>query len=167
MNSNACDKINNIERTYPVENIEYKGIKIWPFIRTHLYSYYLYQGTNNDPGIKTAKMSFLSKVHSVLQAIKLTSFVVLLRKNSAVLFTTNTLGAVRVIDGVYVDSFLGEIIKQEESIIPIILRKGSPRITAFNKFIDRAIFILIIKMALFHKAGPIKKWGNLTHSQIT
>jgi hypothetical protein len=151
MNTEIFNKIINIEKLYPVETIEYKKIKIWPFVRTIIFFNSLY---NDIPVNKNKKISFLNKIYLIIRSIKYTHFKLLFKKNGTILFTHVTNTDVRLLNGIKIDAFFNEIIEQESNIIPIILNKNFKYIP-FLKFIDRAFLIFII--TLWSKINIIDK----------
>jgi len=44
MKTDVIEKIKYIETHYPVEIIEYNGIKLWPFLRNNIFTLYYYSG---------------------------------------------------------------------------------------------------------------------------
>jgi len=118
MNTDAFDKIIEIESRYPVETIEYEGIKIWPFLRTQLYFLYLYADKRNTgPRVKN---SFFKKIIIVLKALLTSSLKLIFKKNSTVLFADNGKGCFRIVNDEQVFTLGDDIFEKEKKLITIL-----------------------------------------------
>jgi hypothetical protein len=161
MKLDATDKICAIESKYPVETIEYKGIKIWPFIRVAIAMKYMY--SDETEYISSLKKGVFSKIAAVFIAIVTTSFDIFFKKNAAVIFTHDSIGVIRIVDGIHIDSFSGGIANFEKSSIPIVLKQEPAQITAFSKYINNIIFLFLMKLQSYSTRVNAKQ---ITNSKI-
>ena len=137
MKTDVIEKIKYIETHYPVETIEYDGIKLWPFFRTYLYTKYYYSDMPVGAGHISA--GFLRRF---IRAIRFSSIKYLFIRKAALLYTDT--GEVRLVDGIYVDKTAAAVIEIEEKIVPILSIYGNIEKFAFKKFILLDFFAVII-----------------------
>ena len=146
MKTDVIEKMKYIETHYPVETIEYNGIKLWPFFRTYLCTKYYY----SDEPVGTGHIStgFLRRF---IRAIRFSSIKYLFIRKAALLYTDT--GEVRLVDGIYVDKTAAAVIEIENNIIPILSIYGNKEKFAFKKFILLDFFALgILPFSIFfHK----------------
>ena len=156
VNLNACDKILDIETRYPVEDIEYNGIKIWPFIRMYLF-FFLF---NKNVANKQKKNTFLFKLFCIIRSIRILPLKDLLKKGSIILFTYSSGGQLRLIDGTFIDAYFNDIINLEERILPIVYEDKPAYQSVFSKYININfiyVIIYIIFLIVKIKKNKIKK----------
>jgi hypothetical protein len=159
MKNDLKTRIKKIESEYPVATIEYKGMKIWPFIRSAIFiSYFLESTVKNNKSWNYQ----LSKIGRILRAIKTTSLNILIKKRSSVLFTDDGSSGLRYIDGKLVDIFAIPVINYEKDLIPIVLNTRSVSITAFARYINSDFFLMWAKLYSCikknNKEKIINKW---------
>jgi hypothetical protein len=147
-------RIKQIETEYPVGTIEYKGIKLWPFIQHEIFFTYHYH--SSDASIskeKPIRESFLSKLGRGLYALRTTSLSILLKQRGTVLFTDNSHVELRYIDGKLVDVFAAPIFDYEKNIIPIVtkIRKEDVTTAFFLQDINSIFFSVLVKLYSYIK----------------
>jgi hypothetical protein len=147
-------RMKQIETEYPVETIEYKGIKLWPLIQHEIFVAYHYHSSGTSISKeKSAWESFLSKLGCGLYALRTTSLSILLKKHGAILFTDNGRSELRYIDGKLTDVFATPILDYEKNIIPIVtkIRKEDATPSFFSQDIDSNFFIVLAKLYSYIK----------------
>lgn len=117
MKTDVIEKIKHIETTYPVEDIEYAGIKLWPFFRNSIFTLYYY----SDETTETNETQKLSKVLRFLTAFKETSLLRMLKKQSVLVFTDD-MEIKRRNDG-YADRIMQCVFTAETNLTPIIVKR--------------------------------------------
>lgn len=147
MKTDLRTKIRQIETEYPVGTIEYKGIKIWPFIRTAIFLSYFRSEELTVKENRSWKYKF-SQIGRILRILRTTSLCVLFKKNTSVLFTDDAGSEIRYIDEKVVDIFAFPITNYEKDIIPIVIKMRSESITAFKHYVNSDLFILLSKLYL-------------------
>jgi hypothetical protein len=151
-------KIKHVELEYPVETIEYSGIKIWPFIRSELFKSYFssgdFQVSTND-----SQTSVFSKIKRIFLTLRTTSLSTLFKKKSAVLFTDDGSG-LRYLNGKLTDIFAISVLTHEKDLIPIVRKERTPSITAFLHYINNEFFSILTNFYLLIKRNITKKIIN-------
>jgi hypothetical protein len=138
-------KIKEIESEYPVETIEYAGIKIWPFIRSTIFLSYL--NSSEESVIKKgSSWNYFFKAGRFFRVLRTTSLNILFKKRSSVLFTSDIGSELRYMDGRLVDIFAIPAINYENDLIPIVLKTRSASITAFTQYINSDFFLICAKL---------------------
>jgi predicted glycosyltransferase len=150
MKNDLPSKIKQIELNYSVETIEYKGVKIWPFIRHAIFSSYSFSGESIVRNHKP-RNGVMVKIGQIFQVLKTTSLSILLKKNAAVLFTDDAGSELRNIDGKLVDIFALPVSNFEKNIIPIVIKTRSASITAFPQYINSLFFSILMKLCSYIK----------------
>jgi hypothetical protein len=133
-------RIEQIETEYPVETIEYKGIKIWPFIRHALFFTYF---NSDESSVKESgkKDNIFFKINRWLWVLRTTTLSVLFNKNKSILFTDDASSELRYIDERLVDIFVIPIFDYEKDVIPIVTKtRKTTFITAFSRYINKDFF---------------------------
>ena len=153
INLNACDKILDIETRYPVEDIEYNGIKIWPFIRIFLF----FKLFNKGDAIKSKRKQYLNIFCNTIKSIRILPLMDILKKKRVILFAHSFGSELKLIDGIYIDRFFNEIINLEENILPIVLEDKLTYQPIFQKYVNISIiYTIIYSLSLIIKIKKIK-----------
>lgn len=150
MKTDVIEKIKYIETHYPVETIEYDGIKLWPFLRPNMFTIYYYSDQDSNPAV----MKKCSPIRRVWEAITTTSLKVMFKKNAAFIFTDDV--GVKKYNGIYVDRIMQGFFDIEPETIPCVIKLMPKTIVAENKYINSDFIILIIKlMGVFYKTKKV------------
>ena len=150
MKTDVIEKIKYIETYYPVEIIEYDGIKLWPFLRSNMFTIYYCSDQDSNPAI----MKKCSLMRRVWEAITTTSLKVMFKKNAAFVFTDDV--GVKKYNGAYIDRIMQGIFDIEPETIPCVIKLMSKAIVAKNKYINSDFIIFIIKlMRVFYKTKKV------------
>ncbi|AGT42701.1 hypothetical protein [Treponema pedis] len=146
MKTDVIEKVKYIETSYPVETIEYDGIKLWPFLRSNIFTIYYYSDEQSDSVV----MKNVSAIRRIWQAITTTSLKVMFKKNAAFVFTDDV--GVKKYNGAYIDRIMYGIFTVEAKTIPCVVKLMSRNITAKDKYINSDFIIFIAKlMEIFYK----------------
>lgn len=129
------DVVKKIETSFEVNQIEYDGICLWPYIRYYIFDFY--QNKNSDKskkyGTKNNRLKKYGKyVYQVVSGIIHSSFTLFHNCNSIILFTATN--SAKKIDGRIVDRILEGVINYlGESILPVVISTDDGNKTEFNK----------------------------------
>jgi hypothetical protein len=153
-------KMLEIEQNYPVETIEYKGIKIWPFIRFQIHQIYRSFGVSGVRKSMPPRNRIASYIKDLLRMLITVSPKVLFLKNAAMLFTDDGSG-LRHINGEMVDIFAVPIFDHEKKIIPIVIKKHPRYRTAFTSYINSFLLSILVKLCSCTEKLNSKKMYNM------
>ncbi len=145
MKTDLIEKMKYIETTYPVEDIECKGIKLWPFLRTGIFATYSHSDKeNNSPSIKKK-----SKIKLFFEVMTMTSFFTLFKRNAAVIFTDDV--GVKKNENIYVDTTMQGIFNVEIKNIPVFKKFSNKKVVPMPKYVHHTFFYIFIylKMCFF------------------
>ena len=149
MKTDVIEKIKHIETTYPVENIEYAGIKLWPFFRNSIFTLYYY----SDQDVTTPVVNKHSKIKRGFKALKLTSLSAMFKKDAAIIFTDDV--GMKKHNGMYIDRIMQVFFDLETRSLPIIIKLFPDNVISVAKYVH-SDFIAAIIMA-FSFFFPIKQ----------
>ncbi len=140
MKTDLIQKMKYIETTYPVEDIEYKGLKIWPFLRAQIFSTYFFLDSDERLKPKT-------KFQMLIEALSMTSIRTILKKNAVVIFTDDV--GVKKNNGEYIDRIMQGFFDFENKTIPIFIKLFSKKISPMKKYVNinfYSCFIYVINL---------------------
>lgn len=90
MKNSIEEQMFSIEQSYSVESIEYKGVKLWPFLRTMIhYSKLKTQYVQSSQVFCDKFFRALKIMNEHLSGVLLTNFSLFKKNKSSILFTTN------------------------------------------------------------------------------
>lgn len=145
----TLEKLKYIEEKYPVESIEYKGVKIWPFIRSALFDSYYFSDENST----SSPIVGGGKLKRVYYALKNTSISLFFKRNAGIIFTDDI--GMKKCDGVYIDRIMQGVFNDEENILPIVIKMYANEVSSVTKYIQSDCISIFIKFISYFL--PIKK----------
>lgn len=119
MKTDVIEKIKYIETHYPVEIIEYNGIKLWPFLRNSIFTLYYYSGEAPEANEAQKK----NKLWRLFTALKETSLTQMLKKQSVIIFTDDL--EIKKHNDEYIDRIMQCVFAIETRQIPVIVKRLS------------------------------------------
>ncbi len=122
MKTDVIEKIKHIETTYPVEDIEYAGIKLWPFFRNSIFTLYYY----SDEKTLTDQAHTNNKLWRFFKAFMETSLLRVLKKQRVIIFTDDM--EFKRYNGGYIDRIMQSVFSTETNLMPIILKRLSLKV---------------------------------------
>lgn len=149
MKTDVIEKIKHIETTYLIEDIEYAGVKLWPFIRNDIFMAYYY----SDQSIDISVTEKQSKLRRVFKALKLTSFLTMFKTGAAIIFTDDV--GMKKYKGRYIDRIMQGLFDLERKTIPVITKLCSAEVVSITKYVHSDIIIIFI--TLFSFFSPVKQ----------
>ncbi|QOW61716.1 hypothetical protein [Treponema pedis] len=157
-------KLKYIEEKYPVETINYRNIKIWPFIRCSIFNIYYF---SDEVANTTVGNITETKIQRVFSALKLTSIVTFFKKHAVIVFTDDV--GMKNFHGEYIDRIMQGIFSEELSALPVVTKIHSQEVISLNKYVHADFLSFFIK--LFSWFLPIKKnqisGGNILKNIIS
>lgn len=146
---NYADIIKNIEEKYPVKNVKYNDIPLWPFLRIIFYNTLFYVGnTKIDYRHFKILKKFFSYFCKLTNAFFKTYIPYLFKKNVVFLFTDTA--EVRYVDGKAFDKISFELINIEKDIVPVVTYVNDKKKNCFSRSIDNSLLLLFARLTPAH-----------------
>ena len=143
MKNDLIEKLYYIENSYSVEDIEYFGIKMWPFLRAEIiYSYY-YSDVERQP--MTVKKQ--SKLVLLLQILKTTSFGLFFKKYASLILTDDV--GMKYYNGRCIDRIMEGVFEYEPNNIPFIIKMSTASIVSVSRYINASLITVISRCLMF------------------
>lgn len=163
MKNDTSEKIDYIETHYPVECIKYKGLLLWPYIRTMAFGEYERQ--DEFISEQKNKFQFFQKIKKIINIFPIfigsffsTDLFLFFKKNSNIFFTDS--GETRNINGKLISKIECEFVALSNIVVPFYqIKKGKKK--AFKHYINRTFvdYLVIIK-AFFTKVDSTAITGS-------
>ena len=149
----VCEKIKFVETSFRLEDISYDGIKLWPFLRSSIYSYYYYSGDDFLKNNIQKPFTVFEKIRLAVVAFYETSFSLFFYRNADFLLTScGDRCAPKHLDGKRVHRIV-QCLVQTEKVIPVDKANGDV-VPVFKKYIHPVVFEILARLFCTSKFCP-------------